>query len=154
MRFIAHRGNINGKCEKEENTIAQINKAIDLEYDVEVDIRVQGTKLFLGHDSIQEEIDYNYLYNRQSFLWVHAKDYPTFIKLYQSNLNLNIFSHDVDDVVITTHGFLWVHPRHSLFIPNSIALKFEYAEGFIKEHSYIYGICSDNPAEYRKEFID
>ena len=38
MKFISHRGNINGRITKKENKIDYVKKAISLGFDVEVDI--------------------------------------------------------------------------------------------------------------------
>jgi len=47
--LISHRGNIDGKTLL-ENQPSYIDDAIDLGYDVEIDIWYIGDKLYLGHD--------------------------------------------------------------------------------------------------------
>ena len=69
MILISHRGNINGRNIDMENTIDYIDDALDQGYHVEVDVWMIGDKLYLGHDSIQEEITTKYLMNPK--LWVH-----------------------------------------------------------------------------------
>ena len=50
MKFIAHRGNLNGPEPDKENSITQIKKCIELGFDVEIDLRVINEELWLGHD--------------------------------------------------------------------------------------------------------
>ena len=72
MILISHRGNINGPNPEMENNPEYIQKALDLGYDVEVD--VWGTKYgawYLGHDGPEYLIDAKFL--RQKGLWCHAK---------------------------------------------------------------------------------
>ena len=64
MIYISHRGNISGKNRDLENTPDYIDRALDLGYDVEVDLWVHDSQLFLGHDSGHSEIDLSFLYER------------------------------------------------------------------------------------------
>jgi hypothetical protein len=50
MILISHRGNINGIESNNENNPEYIQKALDLVYNVEVDLRIKDNKLYLGHD--------------------------------------------------------------------------------------------------------
>ena len=50
MKFISHRGNINGRITKKENKIDYVKKAISLGFDVEVDIFFYKKNFWLGHD--------------------------------------------------------------------------------------------------------
>ena len=50
MRLISHRGNINGRIRELENLPDYIDAAINLGYDVEVDLWLEGEKFYLGHD--------------------------------------------------------------------------------------------------------
>ena len=49
IKYIAHRGNINGPSTK-ENHPEQIIKCIQMGYDVEIDIRYINYNIYLGHD--------------------------------------------------------------------------------------------------------
>ena len=82
MKIISHRGNIDGINTDTENNPTQIDKVINMGYDVEIDLRIKDNKLFLGHDYPQYEIDIEWLNKRKDKLWVHAKDYNsvTFLK--------------------------------------------------------------------------
>ena len=56
MRLIAHRGNITGPDPSRENHPDYIRQAIDLGYNVEIDVWRIGGKFILGHDEPQYEI--------------------------------------------------------------------------------------------------
>ena len=55
----------------DENNPEYINKAIEKGYDVEIDVRFENKKFFLGHDFNQFEINKEFLLNKK--LWCHAK---------------------------------------------------------------------------------
>ena len=57
MILISHRGNINGVNLERENTQSYIQEAIDLGYDVEIDVRYIDKKFWLGHDKSDYEIN-------------------------------------------------------------------------------------------------
>ena len=66
MILISHRGNINGPNPEMENNPEYIQKALDLGYDVEVD--VWGTKYgawYLGHDDKEYLIDVEFFTTRR-----------------------------------------------------------------------------------------
>ena len=50
MYLISHRGNLNGIQKDKENEPEYIISAIDKGFDVEVDVRFENNKFFLGHD--------------------------------------------------------------------------------------------------------
>ena len=51
MILISNRGNVDGVNLEKENTQSYIQQAIDLGYDVEIDVRYINNKFWLGHDS-------------------------------------------------------------------------------------------------------
>jgi len=51
MRLISHRGNINGKNLERENSFPYIQEALQLGYEVEIDIWVINNEVYLGHDT-------------------------------------------------------------------------------------------------------
>ena len=57
MKYIAHRGNLNGPNRLLENKPDYLNVALSLGYDVEVDVWFIDGKFFLGHDRPDYEID-------------------------------------------------------------------------------------------------
>ena len=71
MYLISHRGNINSIEKDRENSPDYINEALKNGFDVEVDVRFENGKFFLGHDFNQFEIEKKFLLN--SKIWCHAK---------------------------------------------------------------------------------
>ncbi len=149
MKFISHRGNLNGRRPQEENNPEYVLKAISLGYDVEVDLRKQGDKFFLGHDYAQYEIDNSFLTNNSSNLWVHAKDLCSLNWLIACGVGLNFFWHEEDSFSVTSKGYIWTFPKKQL-TNISICVMPEYSDYSINEIQKTSGVCSDNIVEYRK----
>ena len=59
MKVISHRGNIKGSIPDKENRPSYIDCAIGNGYDVEIDIRMIGGELWLGHDEPQYKIEHS-----------------------------------------------------------------------------------------------
>jgi len=145
MKLISHRGNIDGKDTLSENSPNYIDSAIQLGYDVEVDIWYIGDKLYLGHDFAEYQIDISWLENRKSKLWIHCKNHPALELM--NDTDLHYFWHDDDDVTITSKGIIWSHPKIEP-IKNSIAVLPE-AHNF--EVNMCLGVCSDYIKRYKDE---
>lgn len=141
MILISHRGNIDGKNLRKENTTDYILNAVNLGYDVEIDVSFIDNKWFLGHDSPEEEIDASFL--EKKGLWVHCKNFAAVSKLYGNN-NVNYFWHQKDALTITSFGYIWAYPGKQP-ITNSIAVLPEIYED---QTSACIGICSDFIGQY------
>jgi len=141
MKLIAHRGLINGPDKNFENSPNQINTALSLGYDCEIDIWKCDDKLFLGHDLPQYEIDLQFLSNEN--FWIHAKNLEALHFLLSTNLNY--FWHQTDDFTLTSRGFIWAYPGKELteksimVMPELISSDFQMYANSIN----FYGICSD-----------
>ena len=140
--LISHRGNINGKNEKLENSPSYVKKALDLGYDVEVDVWVVNDKFYLGHDNPQYEIPIEFLKNEK--LWCHAKNIIALNKMLENDIHC--FWHQEDDVTLTSKGVMWTYPGKEL-TSNSIQVMPEWDN---KEHKNIMGLCSDYVEKYKK----
>ena len=142
MKFISHRGNVNGPSAS-ENKPEYILHAVSLGYDVEVDVWFEANQLFLGHDSPTYKVDLNFLLNDQ--LWCHCKNVKALNVLLDGGAHC--FFHETDDVVLTSRGFLWTYPGKEL-TKNSICVLPEL--GFRGDLDFCYGICSDFIGDYKK----
>ena len=94
MILISHRGNIDGKKPHLENNPSYIDDAIDLGYDVEIDLWMIDGRTYLGHDEPQYEVDDAWLTERVDKLWVHCKNIELLkmISLLKKNIYLkNLF---------------------------------------------------------------
>ena len=105
MILIAHRGNTQGKSEK-ENHPDYIQDALDAGYNVEVDVWCVHGKWSLGHDEPQYSTNKNFLQNPK--IWCHAKTITTF--KYLLDMDLTCFFHENDDATLTSNGYIWTFP--------------------------------------------
>ena len=145
MILIAHRGNIDGPNPELENNPFYIDKAIEQGYNVEIDIRGSFyTKFYLGHDEAQYIVSPSWIFERASHLWIHAKDIQALHSLTQQASNFNVFWHQDDFYTMTTKGFIWTYPGHTL-TPQSICVMPEKFEGLYSQHEInnCAGVCSD-----------
>tara|TARA_B100000214_G_C23816298_1_gene557496 strand:- start:227 stop:661 length:435 start_codon:yes stop_codon:yes gene_type:complete len=141
--LISHRGNISGKNPALENSPQYIIEALNMGYDVEIDVWYVGEKFFLGHDNPQYEIDESFLLT--TGLWCHAKNISALNRMVE--IGAHCFWHQTDDVTLTSKGFLWTYPGVDL-LDNSICVLPE-----ISRYDKIdcAGLCSDEIEKYREE---
>ena len=68
MILISHRGNINGSKPEMENKPEYIQQALDLGYDVEIDVWLIDGNFFLGHDEPQYQVHGTFLMKKRSMV--------------------------------------------------------------------------------------
>jgi len=146
MILISHRGNISGRFESHENEPTYIDLAIKNGFDVEIDIWYKDKMLWLGHDQPQYGIDFRWIRDRVSKLWIHCKNIESMIYLKECGYHINYFWHQEDDVTITSLGYFWTYPGKQLTI-NSIAVLPE--SKYFDSIEIAYGICSDYIENYK-----
>ena len=144
MKKIAHRGNLEGPSER-ENHPQQIEAAVGLGYDAEVDVWwIAGNELWLGHDSPTHKITWDWLSQLNPRLWIHCKSPQTLLKF--KHTDFHFFWHDLDTYTITSKGVIWSRPG-ALFDQNVVVLMPELSnsnfELFVIESCY--GVCTDFP---------
>ena len=150
MKFISHRGNLNGARPDLENNPSQIEEVIDLGYDCEIDIWYIDGKIFLGHDAAQYLIDSSFLRINASRLWVHCKNVEALLWCRNSQIkNLNYFWHQEDKVTLTSLKFVWAYPGFQP-IDGSVAVMPEINNE--TQLTMCIGICSDIIEIYRKNY--
>jgi hypothetical protein len=155
MKYIAHRGNTNGKFESYENEPNYIDKAINEGFEVEVDVwyiktEQYGWQLFLGHDKPQYRVDFRWFSDRLTRLWIHCKNIEAVEIFSESGYEFNFFWHQEDQMTLTSHKHVWVYPGNQP-IKNSIAVMPEINNDDV---SLCSGICSDHIKKYRDENSD
>lgn len=139
MKLIAHRGLYNGPNKNIENDPNQVQKALDLGFDAEIDLWALYGNLYLGHDEPQYRIDKSFLENTR--LWIHAKNLDAL--LYLTETDLNYFWHQDDDYVITSKHWIWTYPGKTL-TKRSVMVMPEWKDPGLKNIKLdCYGICSD-----------
>ena len=140
MILISHRGNLNGKSNK-ENKPGYIHKALWQGFDVEIDVWYIDDEFWLGHDIPQYKIEENFLENPR--LWCHAKNIDTLYKM-TSNSLIHCFWHQDDDVTLTSRGYLWTLPGKQLTKKSICVLpEFEDKKSKVILPKNVAGICSD-----------
>jgi len=140
MILISHRGNIDGVILKRENTKSYIQEAIDLGYDVEVDVRYVDGKFLFGHDFGQYEVELQWLLNRKDKLWVHCKDFEALSELIDTKIR--VFYHQKEDYTIISDNHIWAHNLNN--IDNKCIIPLLSDDELMKWNpADVYGICSD-----------
>lgn len=153
MKIIAHRGNIDGPDPLTENQPETIDKAIELRFDVEIDVRYipDENKFFLGHDNPDYEIDLEWIINRKENLWIHCKDLES-LNFFSSNskYDLNYFWHQTDSYTLTSERIIWAYPgqevkeRCVIVMPEKDDVLNFLNKEYIDFSDYnCYGICTD-----------
>lgn len=148
MIYISHRGNLCGKNSEFENNPVRIDECINLGFDVEIDLRYEKDKLFLGHDFSQYEITYDWILKRNAKLWIHCKDHSSINFLYDKFDNCNFFWHQNDDYTMTSLGFLWAYPGKEPQGNKCIMVLPELFFNSIHDKNCL-GICTDNVLGYK-----
>ena len=147
MKIISHRGNINGPSPK-ENKPEHIQIALDLGFDVEIDVWYYPENkgyFWFGHDEEEYLIEERWLKERQDNIWLHAKNIDAVEKL--SFTDMNWFWHEKDKMTLTSKGIPWCYPE--VYVENGVTVSFD---DDIDVPNYIYGICTDNPLYLREKF--
>ena len=149
MKIISHRGNIKGPIPDKENRPSYIDSAIQLGFDVEIDVRFIDNKFWLGHDTPDYEVSDIWIMKRKEKLWFHCKDLPSALELENLNPTINKFCHNSDPYVIVSNGKMWVHDltltlNNKCIIP-LLSLNDIESNTTLSFGENIYGICTDYP---------
>ena len=150
MKYIAHRGNVDGINESLENSPSYIDKAIGMGYDVEIDLRMKNGELFLGHDEPQYPITPDWLLERKNHLWIHAKDFDSLVFL--SNTNLQYFYHSVEPYTLTSNGYIWSHDFANKMNNMCIVPLLSKEEVEQYDQTEFFAVCSDFILDCEKKF--
>jgi hypothetical protein len=138
MIYIAHRGLINGPDKELENKPEHIIEVLNMGFQVELDLRVIESKLYLGHDGPQYPIEPEFL--QKPGLWIHAKNSEALFWL--THTYYNYFWHQEDDFTITSRGHIWTYPGKPLS-EFSICVMPEWNYNISEFNFNCYGVCSD-----------
>ena len=151
MKLIAHRGNINGPNPLEENRPEYIEKAIELGYDVEIDIRYEPNVdgLYLGHDDSQYVVNWLWLSKYKENLWIHCKNIESLSEFSLESNGYNYFWHQEDYYTLTSKNYIWTYPGKT-YKKNSVIVMPEWEKSVNWDKlkaSNCYAICSDYVGE-------
>jgi hypothetical protein len=144
MKLISHRGNINGPNPLEENNPEYIDFALKLCYDVEIDLRLENNKFYLGHDESQYYVPMIWLVERKDNLWIHCKDLDCLNNFSNSPIDFNYFWHQEDDYTLTSKNFIWTYPGKEYKSKSVIVMpEWDNMSYDALRNVECYGICSD-----------
>jgi hypothetical protein len=146
MKFISHRGNLYGKKVELENNPTYIQQALDLGFDVEIDVWYVDGNFFLGHDKPTYSVSQSWFDYKK--LWCHAKNADALNKMLVEDIHC--FWHQTDKYTITSKGIPWCYPNN--WIENGITVvdKLDLNKIFVPSDINILGICVDNPIEWEQ----
>tara|TARA_R110001592_G_scaffold24785_5_gene95094 strand:+ start:5128 stop:5577 length:450 start_codon:yes stop_codon:yes gene_type:complete len=137
MILISHRGNICGPNREKENTLEYIQKALDLGFDVEIDVWGRS-QLWLGHDKPEHPCPLKFLVKNFRKLWIHCKNLEAISILSELKV-LNYFWHQEDDFSLTSKNFIWTYPGKR--VCNRSVLVVDDATNYAGQ--ICFGLCSD-----------
>jgi hypothetical protein len=113
-KYIAHRGLMDGPNKSIENTIELLESNRRDGIISECDIWYKEEQFWLGHDAPYHIVSHEWICKMKEFLLIHAKNLESFHMLKrirdQEGIDLHIFYHTDEDVVVTTHGACIVYP--------------------------------------------
>ena len=144
MKIISHRGNLKGPDPLKENSVTAIINALNLNFDVEIDVWYKKNSWYLGHDKPIHKIDERFLESKK--LWCHAKNLEA-LDLMLKNKKIHSFWHQNDDFTITSRGYIWTYPDKNTTHNSVIVLK-NKKDRLPKK---CFGICTDFPLLYINE---
>lgn len=155
MKLISHRGNIDGVYLDKENSPEYIDRAIQLGYDVEVDVRIIKRDVWwLGHDGPQYQVDINWLYERRNNIWFHAKNANALVLL--MSRSFKVFYHSVEEHVpiAGTINNIWSHNIEEATTQSIIPLLDKKSIDLVNiKELNVYGICSDFVEDIRRMYL-
>ena len=152
MTIIAHRGLLNGQNSEMENKQDQIDKCINLGFDVEVDLWMIDKKFYLGHDYPKYIINLDWLIERKNSLWIHCKNLESLDCLSEHSYDLNFFFHDKDPYTLTSKSIIWAYPKMPTS-KNTVIVSLDASDETIVDYyklNKIKGICTDYPIRLRE----
>jgi len=146
MKLITHRGNLNGPNQDTENHPNQIERCIDMGYDVEIDIRYdpKTDTLWLGHDESQHMVTWYWIAGKRDYLWIHCKDIATLHEFSTKTGGYNYFWHQEDDYTLTSKNIIWAYPGKT-YSSNTVIVMPEWNNPNWDnlKVTNCYGICTD-----------
>jgi len=145
MIYIAHRGNINGPNETDENKPEYLLKAIEYGFYIETDLWLINGLLYLGHDEPQYKIDIEFLLNVKDKLFCHCKNIEALYFIIKNYNEIECFYHNEDKCVLTSKNHIWNFPGTEL-TDVSICVMPERVK---QKPINCFAVCTDYPLKYK-----
>lgn len=140
MKIISHRGNLVGRTPDRENHPNFVIEALDIGFDVEIDVWCKDGTVLLGHDMPQHRVEKSFVLHPN--LWCHAKDLEALCFL--SDVGAHYFWHENDRFTMTSKGIVWCFPNN--YHPKGVTV----VEGNSHPSYPVWGICTDYPTLFIK----
>jgi hypothetical protein len=140
--WILHRGLAHGPDENLENCFENLLAKIKDGWEVEVDVWFEDGRWLLGHDyevAKKNEISEEAMIELLPGSWFHCKNVRALCEA--GKKGWRCFSHDCDEVVLTSTGQIWCYP--GVFSDGTIAVLPEKYEGWKLGKHRLVGVCSD-----------
>jgi hypothetical protein len=138
---IAHRGNVFGKEPDRENEPDYLLRAINMGFDVEVDVWVLDDTVWFGHDSpVYGPIGMEFLDTISDAAWFHCKNLEALVWFKKNNNSFRYFWHEEDSYTLTSNGYIWTYPGMQLS-QYSILVDLDNK---IETSINLFGVCSDS----------
>lgn len=151
MKFISHRGNLQGKNKSKENLPSTIDFAISKGYKVEVDVWCHQGQLYLGHDAPEHNVDLAFFKDRYNLLYVHCKNDAALFAL-QSIPVLEVFTHTNDPFTISSKQTILINPNTVTVHRHGILMMPEMSNYSLEDIANFDGIVTDNIHFYENCF--
>lgn len=139
MIKIAHRGNTNGPTDAENNPLHLV-VAISQGFDVEVDIWMNSSGIYLGHDGPHHLIDETFLEDIKDHAWFHCKNIEALGYFVNNMPDAKFFWHQEDDFTLTSNGYIWTYPGKTVTNKSIVVLQ---QPTDLSIYSEAYGVCTD-----------
>jgi hypothetical protein len=155
-KLIAHRANLEGPSEKENELNSIMNCLLNYNYDIEIDVYFIEGLLHIGHDlpakfliNTGEFISKFYSYKDR--LWIHCKNIEamSLFSKWDTHLDVkfNFFGHSNDEFVLTSFGYIFTRP--DVLHKNAIVVMPELISDTINvDYFKTQGILTDYPVKY------
>lgn len=139
--WILHRGLKNGPDKALENRESLLWDRIKEGWDVEVDCWMKDGIVWLGHDELTTRLQ-NMRLLSCSKAWIHCKNLAMLQYMVERKLGAPFFSHDVDQAILTSNGYIWCYPGFQAGI-QSIVVMPERVPTMEIDYLKVGGVCSD-----------
>lgn len=121
MLLISNRGNITGENKAKQNSVPYIMRAIQLGYDVKIDIWHVNNRWYLGKEKPNCEVPFRFFYinknmkysggNCNKALWIQCQNIHAFNMLIPYRWSLNYFFKNDTNMLFTSFGYIWSSDR-------------------------------------------
>lgn len=148
MLWISHRGNLYGPEPERENHPDYIDAALDLGFDVEIDVWFVDGELYLGHDVGLYPVPKDYLSNQK--LWFHCKNVSA-LDFFKTKDKVKYFWHQTDDYTLTSNRKIWTYPGKLLMLGSIAVLPEQAYKGNLWG---CHAICTDFVYKYKRIYED